>query len=633
MSKPGLSWFHEQPDWTARFRAAKAGPAAFADWVALANANLDLVRTEMLDAAFRKAFVKPPESGLTAPPIRLAVLGSSTTTHLHAGLRMAALRRGFFVEIYEPDYGQYWFELLDPGSPLHEFKPNAVLCAFDARHMTRGMHPGMGAEEAAAAIGESIAHLRACWEKAAASFDATIMQQTVLPVFAALAGQNEHILPGAPSALVPAINAQLRAAAGAAGVHLVALDAAASRDGVGFWYNDSFWHRAKQEVSIAAAPLYGDLVMRLLAARYGRSYKCLVLDLDNTLWGGVVGDDGVEGLVLGQGSAEGEAFVAFQSYAKDLAGRGIILAVCSKNDEVNALGPFERHPDMVLKRSDIACFMANWDDKATNLQRIATTLNIGLDSLVFVDDNPFERNLVRGKLPMVAVPEISEDPGLTPGILADAGYFEALALTAEDRARSAQYQANAARASLAGDANDIGAYLDSLEMRLIWNGFEPIGLPRIVQLINKSNQFNLTTRRYGEDDVRQMMTDGSVAGVQLRLVDRFGDNGMIAVAILRREGTEALIDTWLMSCRVLGRKVEQATLRILAEEARRLGARTLRGRYIPTAKNAMVKDHYTRLGFEPASGEGEGDWFTLDLAHYTPPELPMVIESVQPAMA
>jgi FkbH-like protein len=454
------------------------------------------------------------------------------------------------------------------------------------------------------------------------------MQQTVLPVFAALAGQNEHILPGAPAALVPAINAQLRAAAGAAGVHLVALDAAASRDGVGFWYNDSFWHRAKQEVSIAAAPLYGDLVMRLLAARYGRSYKCLVLDLDNTLWGGVVGDDGVEGLVLGQGSAEGEAFVAFQSYAKDLAGRGIILAVCSKNDEVNALGPFERHPDMVLKRSDIACFMANWDDKATNLQRIATTLNIGLDSLVFVDDNPFERNLVRGKLPMVAVPEISEDPGLTPGILADAGYFEALALTAEDRARSAQYQANAARASLAGDANDIGAYLDSLEMRLIWNGFEPIGLPRIVQLINKSNQFNLTTRRYGEDDVRQMMTDGSVAGVQLRLVDRFGDNGMIAVAILRREGTEALIDTWLMSCRVLGRRVEEASLDTLAAACRRRGIHRLVGIYRPTAKNNMVQDLYPRLGFTVLAGQStdQEQRFTLDLEACKPHPVPMEVE-------
>ena len=373
--------------------------------------------------------------------------------------------------------------------------------------------------------------------------------------------------------------------------------------------------------------------MRLLAARFGRSAKCLVLDLDNTLWGGVVGDDGLDGLALGQGSAEGEAFAAFQAYAKDLAGRGVILAVCSKNDEANALAPFERHPEMVLKRADIACFVANWDDKATNLRRIAESLNIGLDALVFVDDNPFERNLVREKLPMVAVPEVSDDPSTFARCLADAGYFEALALTDEDRARGAQYQANAARASMAGAANDIGDYLASLEMRLIWTRFDSVGLSRTVQLINKSNQFNLTTRRYDEADIKQMIANPDCLGLQLRLVDRFGDNGMIAVAIMVRQGDAAVIDTWLMSCRVLGRKVEEATLQILAEEAGRWGVATLRGAYLPTAKNGMVKEHYGKLGFAPVVTGEPGDWYELRLDSYRPPALPMVIEAVQPALA
>jgi FkbH-like protein len=632
MSKAALSWFHEQPDWTARFRAAKAAPD-FAAFVALANANLDFVKTELLDAAFRKAFPAPPQTGLMAPPIRLAVLGSSTTQHLHAGLRMAALRRGFSLEVYEPDYGQYWFELLNPTSSLHAFKPNAVLFAFDARHMTRGLRVQADAAQAQAAVTESISHLRACWEKAASSFDATILQATVLPVFPDLAGQNEHILPGSPAAAVQRINAELRAAAAKSGVSLVALDTRAARDGIGAWYGETFWHRAKQEILISAAPVFGDLVMRLLAARFGRSYKCLVLDLDNTLWGGVVGDDGVGGIALGQGSAEGEAFVAFQSYARDLAARGVILAVCSKNDEANALGPFERHPDMVLKRSDIACFVANWDDKATNMRRIAETLNIGLDSLVFVDDNPFERNLVREKLPMVAVPEVSDDPTMFAQCIADAGYFEALALTDEDRARGAQYQANAARASMAGQANDIGAYLASLDMKLIWGPFDSIGLPRIAQLINKSNQFNLTTKRYNEDELRQMMADPAVAGMQLRLVDRFGDNGMIAVVILRRDGDIGLIDTWLMSCRVLGRKVEEATLAILATEAKRLGVTSLRGEYYPTAKNTMVKDHYGKLGFAEDGAGADVTSYRLDLAGYVAPALPMIIETMHSEMA
>jgi len=627
MGKSGLYWFPPQDDWMQRFRTAKSGPAAFADWVALANAPLDLVKTELLDGAFRKAFPAPPDQGLNAPPIRLALLGSSTTDHLHAGIRIAALRRGLFVSIYQPDYGQYWAELLDPVSALYGFQPNAFLFAFDARHMTRGLTAQSDAAATTAALDGQIAHLRACWDKARAGFDATILQQTVLPVFPDLAGQNEHILPGSPAAAVGRLNQSLRAAAAEAGVHLVAVDSQAARDGIAYWTSDTVWHRAKQEILVSAGPVYGDLVMRLLAARFGRSAKCLVLDLDNTLWGGVVGDDGVEGLTLGQGSAEGEAFVAFQSHARDLAARGVILAVCSKNDETNALAPFERHPEMILKRSDIACFVANWDDKATNLRRIAESLNIGLDSLVFVDDNPFERNLVREQLPAVAVPEVSEDPSTFARCLADAGYFEALTVTEEDRARGRQYQANAARASMAGAANDIGGYLAGLEMKLVWRRFDQIGLPRIAQLINKSNQFNLTTRRYSEADVRQMIDDPAVAGVQLRLADRFGDNGMIAVAILRRRGDLAVIDSWLMSCRVLGRKVEEATLAILAAEARRWGAKKLRGEYRATPKNGMVKDHYAKLGFTPISGDAGSDWFELDLAGYVVPDLPMTIEA------
>ncbi len=632
MNKAALSWLPEQKDWTQQFRAAKAGPAPLPEWVALANAPLDFIKTDMLNTAYRKAFPAPPP-GLSAPPIRLAVLGSSTTKHLHPALRIAGLRRGFHVDIYEPDYGQYWFELMDPGSPLHEFAPTAVLFAFDARHMTRGLSPLADAAGAAAARDETIAHVQACWEKARAAFDATILQQTVLPAFPELVGQNEQILPGSPAASIAPLNAALRAAALQAGTHLVAIDSRAARDGIDAWYSDTFWHQAKQEIALSAAPVYGDLVMRLLAARFGRSAKCLVLDLDNTLWGGVVGDDGLDGLALGQGSAEGEAFAAFQAYAKDLAGRGVILAVCSKNDEANALAPFEQHPEMVLKRADIACFVANWDDKATNLRRIAESLNIGLDALVFVDDNPFERNLVREKLPMVAVPEVSDDPSTFARCLADAGYFEALALTDEDRARGAQYQANAARASMAGAANDIGDYLASLEMRLIWTRFDSVGLSRTVQLINKSNQFNLTTRRYDEADIKQMIANPDCLGLQLRLVDRFGDNGMIAVAIMVRQGDAAVIDTWLMSCRVLGRKVEEATLQILAEEAGRWGVATLRGAYLPTAKNGMVKEHYSKLGFAPVVTDEPGDWYELRLDSYRPPALPMVIEAVQPALA
>ena len=282
-----------------------------------------------------------------------------------------------------------------------------------------------------------------------------MIHQLALPVHPPLLGSNEHRLAGSRAGFIAALNAELRRLADSDGVDVLALDEQAARDGIAAWHNPELWHRAKQEVTPAAAPMYGDLVMRLVAAHRGRSYKALVIDLDNTIWGGVVGDDGVEGLVLGQGSALGEAFVQFQHYARELSRRGIILAVVSKNDEKNALEPFERHPEMALKRDDIASFIANWSDKPANLRAVAEELNIGLDALVFVDDNPFERDLVRRELPMVAVPEVTDDPTTYAQTLADAGYFEAVAITAEDRARSGQYQSNRQRNELKASATDL----------------------------------------------------------------------------------------------------------------------------------------------------------------------------------
>jgi FkbH-like protein len=265
---------------------------------------------------------------------------------------------------------------------------------------------------------------------------------------------------------------------------------------------------------------------------------------------------------------------------------------------LNALAPFKDHPEMILKRADIACFVANWDDKAHNLRQIAKSLNLGLDLLVFVDDNPFERNIVRKELPMVAVPELPEDPAFYPQCIADGGYFEAVQLTAEDDQRSALYQENRQREERKASATNLAEYLAGLKMQLLWSPFDEIGLPRIVQLINKTNQFNLTTRRYTESEVRQWMENPSAVTLQLRLTDEFGDNGMIAVVMgaCNPEG-DLVVDTWLMSCRVLGRTVEEATLNILVEQARRLNAKRLIGEYRPTEKNQMVAEHYSKFGF------------------------------------
>ncbi len=621
-----LYWLPYETGWSSATKALDEEQDPKAVWerlVGLAGTRLDLARTARIDRTAQRRFGGAPPANLPTKPIRLAVLGSSTLGHLLPGIRVGGLRRGLWITAYEGDYGQYSAELADRGSGLYAFAPTVILLALDAYHATRGVDAGADADAVRSASRKLIDSLTHCW-RLAREAGIPVVQQTVLPTFPPILGNNEHRLPGSKARFIARFNETLRECAEREGVDLLAVDAFANARGLGAWHNPVLWHRAKQEVSPAAAQLYGDHLARLLAARQGRSSKCLVLDLDNTLWGGVIGDDGLDGIVLGQGSAMGEAFLDLQAYALEQAKRGVILAVCSKNDEANALAPFERHPDMLLKRGDVACFVANWDDKAKNIRRIARELNIGLDSLVFVDDNPFERNLVRSVLPMVAVPEIPEDPALVARSIADAGYFEGVGITDEDRERTLQYQANAERAALEAEAADLPSYLESLRMEVVWKEFDAIGLQRITQLINKTNQFNLTTRRYNEDQVRSLISAPDAFGLQLRLIDRFGDNGVIAIVIGRLSGEAASIDTWLMSCRVLGRQVEEATLNLVVEAAARLGAKRLIGEYLPTAKNGMVKEHYRKLGFIPAEAETDGSTrWTLPVADFQPAQLYM----------
>ncbi len=614
---PRLHWLPADPEFRSKLRALPAsGEHAFAQAIALANTNLDFVATNALDEMLRRVIPAAP-TDIGTKPMRLAVLGSSTTTHLLPALRVAGLRRGMWLTTYESGYGQYWQELLDLGSALHAFKPDALLFALDAHHLTQGVANASSLADRNACVDDVMSRLQRCWELARSAFKGLVLQQTVVNVFPAVLGNNEHRLPGSQHAMVGLLNRLIREAADAASVDVIAIDDRVVREGLQAWHNAGLWHRSKQEISPVAAPFYGDLVARVLAAKQGRSKKCLVLDLDNTLWGGVIGDDGLDGIVLGQGSALGEGFAAVQHYALQLSRRGIILAVSSKNDEANALEPFEKHPEMLLRRKDIASFRADWNDKAANIRAIAHDLNIGLDALVFLDDNPFERSLVRSELPMVAVPEIPDDPSAVPQVLADAGYFESVAITDEDQERAGLYQRNIARESLKASSTDLESYLRGLEMRMFCKSFDMVGLQRTVQLINKTNQFNLTTRRYTQEDVEAVMADANAFGLQLRLLDRFGDNGIIAIVIGRKlPDDDVEIDTWLMSCRVLGRQVERTTLNLIAKQALALGGRRLVGRYIATAKNEMVRNHYPALGFTVQQSDAGANFCTLELSEY-----------------
>jgi FkbH-like protein len=620
MSASDLWWLPENTLWSDEVRGLSAG----ADWErfrSLANCRMDFLKAERLDKLARKNFGDHPPAGLALPVVRLAILGSSMVSHLIPAIRVAFMRRGMWAEVYTNPFGQYLQDLMDPASALHAFKPNVVLFVFDARHALGKPNAALDAAAADRAVEDAADHCRQVWHMARRSFACPIIQQTILPLFPSLLGSNEHRLPGSPQGMAARVNQRIRQFADESGVDILALDTRAAEDGIASWHDPVLWHRAKIEIAPPMAPLYGDLVARIVAAQRGRSHKCLVLDLDNTLWGGVIGDDGMEGIVLGQGSAAGEAFIAFQEYAQRLSERGIILAVCSKNDEKIALTPFASHPDMVLKRSSFASFVANWSDKATNLRAIAAEINIGLDALVFADDNPFERNLVRRELPMVAVPELPEDAAFYAKCIADGGYFESVRMTAEDFSRAGQYQANAERALARQATADLPAYLKSLEMEMRVTPFDSVGQARITQLINKTNQFNLTTRRYAERDVEAAMADKDTVTFQIRLTDKYGDNGMIAVVIAKpssRPG-ELMIDTWLMSCRVLGRQVEQATLNLLVDEAQRRGYRAVIGEFRPTEKNGLVRDHYAKLGFEEDGSNDDGSSFwRLPIETYVP---------------
>ncbi len=629
---PMMSWLPLAGDYRGDLRAAvdKGSPTeCLESLAALAAYRLGFLETVQLDRALGRLGLKEAP-GFSA--MRLALLASSTVDHLPPAIRVAGLRRKLLIEVYGGAYGQYRQELLDPTSSLHRFAPQVVLFSLTAREATAGVPVTATAAEVDAAIARFVGDLRSFWRKAREIGNAAIIQQTFLDVSEPVFGGYDRIVPGAPARVVARLNDQLCEAAARDGILLLDVARASARDGIDAWFDVGRWLHGKLEIAPQAAPLYGDLVARILAAQRGLSKKCLVLDLDNTLWSGVIGDDGLDGIVLGEGSAAGEAHLALQYYAKQLKERGVILAVCSKNDAKIAEAAFRDHPEMVLRRSDIAVFQANWDDKADNLKAIAAQLNIGIDSLVFVDDNPVERARVRQSLPMVAVPELPEDPAHYVRCLAEAGYFEAVAFTAEDRDRAQQYAANAEREALLGSAESMEAFLRGLKMMVLYGPFTTVDHPRVVQLINKTNQFNTTTRRYASEEVEHAASRPEVLTLQFRLLDRVGDNGLVSTMILRPtpDDEDVLeIENWVMSCRVFGRQLEFEAMNIAVELAQARGARALIANYIPTAKNGVIRTLYPSLGFtevqQTALAEGATRWF-LDLADYIVRETHIVRE-------
>ena len=620
--RPMMNWLPVAPDFRADLGVALESPNPtdrLERLASLAEYRLGYLETLQLDRALGRLTLEPG-SGFTA--IRLAILASSTVDHLSPAIRVAGLRRRLMIDVHVGAYGQYRQDLLDPHSSLHQFAPQFVLFSITARDTIAGVPLTATTAEVDETIARSIEELRLLWRKARENFNATIIQQTFLDITEPVFGSYDRLVPGAPAQVITQLNDQLSKAAAQDSVLLLDVARASERDGIDAWFDAGSWLHGKLEIAPEAAILYGDMVARIVAAQRGLSKKCLVFDLDNTLWGGVIGDDGLEGLVLGEGSAVGEAHLALQRYAKQLKERGVILAVCSKNDPAIAEAAFNDHPEMLLKRSDISAFVANWNDKAENLKAIAARLNIGLDSLVFVDDNPVERARIRQSLPMVAVPELPKDVAHYVRCLADAGYFEAVAFTSEDRQRTEQYAANAERESLFELSGSLDDFLRNLQMSVVFGPFAAADLARVTQLFNKTNQFNTTTKRYSAEEVAHFAAAEETVTLQFRLLDKYGDNGLVSAMILRPDPKQPEIfeiDNWVMSCRVFGRQLEFEAMNIAVEQARRRGGKALRADYIPTPKNGVISELYSSLGFSPLNDRTPRDggtcWF-LDLTKY-----------------
>jgi FkbH-like protein len=559
-------------------------------------------------------------AGLALQPYRLAILRSFTVEPLVPFVRAGSFAAGLDVALHVSDFNAHAQEMLDPASSLYAFAPDAAILAVQTRDLAPELwHDAADVDRAGldAIVDRAIADLRGWIAAFRAHSQAHLIVHNFEQPVAPAAGLLDVQTAGGQSEAIRRLNRELLAvAADHRGVYVLDYDALVARHGRAHWHDERKWLTVR--LPIAAGHLR-DLTfewLRFLHPLSGRSAKVVAVDLDNTLWGGVIGEDGLDGIKLGA-DYPGAAFRDVQRALADLRRRGILLAVCSKNNPDEALEALRSHPGMLLRPDDFSAMRINWADKAQNLREIAAELNVGIDALAFVDDNPVERQHVRDALPEVHVVELPADAMQFARTIRESPVFERLTLSAEDQQRAAIYEAQRDRDRLQQSVASREDFLRSLDQEAEIAPATAATLPRIAQLTGKTNQFNLTTRRYSEEQIRDLVASGRAECFSMRVRDRFGDNGLVGVAIVRpggEDGDVCEIDTLLMSCRVIGRTIETAFLSFLAERARRQGARWLRGWFLPTRKNAPAKDFYASHGFAPVEETADGTLWRLELA-------------------
>lgn len=531
------------------------------------------------------------------PQYSLAVLGDCATQHLATALRGYGVSVGIRLNVFDADYDQIDAQVMAPDSELYRFAPQGVLLQMCTEKLQEAFYDRP--PEARASFAEdTYARIRQIWSRIGSHIPATVLQCNFPLIDDGVFGQFGNKTEQSFLFQQRKLNYLLmQGCQEAKNTFLIDLDALQTALGRSTFADPKLYYVAKMPISLAALPAAAKLVVDVVRSLQGAVKKCLVLDLDNTLWGGVIGDDGLSGIQIGE-LGTGHAFSDFQKWLKELKNRGILLTVCSKNNEDTAEEPFEKHPEMVLRLEDFSMFVANWEDKARNIRTIQQSLNIGMDSMVFLDDNPFERELVRTMIPEITVPELPEDPALYLQYLRGLDLFETASYSREDAGRTEQYREKAQRAAFEAAFQSYDDYLEALQMRASAAAFDPFHYPRIAQLTQRSNQFNLRTVRYTEAEIEALAQDDSRIGLYFTLKDKFGDHGLISVVVLEKQPEDTLfISEWLMSCRVLKRGMEAFIVDKILSVAAQQGFRRVVGEYIPTPKNAMVKDLYEQLGF------------------------------------
>ncbi len=548
---------------------------------------------------------------------RIAVLGGSTTNHIVSALELFLLNFGIEPEFYLSEYNKFYEDAVFGNPELDSFDPDVIYIHTTSRNLTMlPESPAETAETVEQKLNDQFAYFKQVWDSLKQHFSCPVIQNNFeLPLFRRTGSYDGWSTAG-HAAFIQRMNVMLSDyARNTRGLYIHDINYLSAVCGLANWHDAEAWYLYKYAMSTNVIPDFAYSLACIIKSIYGKNHKVIDLDLDNTLWGGVIGDDGQEGIEIGQETAVGQAFSEFQSFIKGYKDYGVLLAVCSKNDEENALLGLN-HPCGVLKPTDFVSIKANWEPKDRNIAETAADLSLGLDSFVFIDDNPAECAIIEGQLPMVQTINLSTVHEAMYK-LTRSGFFEVTAVSDDDMHRSEMYAANAQRAAQLRSFESYEDYLLSLDMHAVICGFEPVYIQRITQLTNKSNQFNLTTRRYNEDEIQKVSTSPDHICICGRLLDKFGDNGIVSVVIGRCRNRELDIELWLMSCRVLKRDMELAMLDELVRRAKDKGITRLNGFYYKTHKNSMVAERYSSFGFtlDKKLDNGDSEWH-LDIEGY-----------------